>query len=136
MLTPQQLQGIFEQECTYRTSRSGGKGGQNVNKVESKVELSFDVAASQLLTQTQKHLLLQTSGIIEQGGVVRLLSETHRTQLQNKKEVQQKLKKLLGLLLKPKKKRIKTKPGKAAREKKLHDKKRHSEKKRLRKGFD
>lgn len=136
MLTLQQLESIFQQECSYRTSRSGGKGGQNVNKVESKVELEFDIAASQQLSESQKHTLFQSTSVQAQAGIIKLVSETHRTQLQNKKEVQQKLRKLLDALLKPKKKRIKTKPGKAAKEKKLQNKKRHSEKKRLRRGLD
>ena len=126
----------FESELHFRTSRSGGKGGQNVNKVESKVELEFDIAASQQLSESQKHTLFQSTSVQAQAGIIKLVSETHRTQLQNKKEVQQKLRKLLDALLKPKKKRIKTKPGKAAKEKKLQNKKRHSEKKRLRRGLD
>lgn len=132
MLTDEQILRIFK-ELHYQTSRSGGKGGQNVNKVETKVTISFDVAASEALSQTQKATILKKySGLVNES-VIQLTGNTHRTQLENKEEAKDKLITLLNKLLKPVKKRVATKPGKAAKEKKLQSKKRTGEKKQLRK---
>jgi ribosome-associated protein len=132
MLTEEQVLQIFKKEVTYHTSRSGGKGGQNVNKVETKVELEFDLSASKALTERQKETLFKKySGFID-GSLIKLVGNKHRTQLQNKEEAQEKLVKLINKLLKPVIKRVPTKPGKAAKEKKLDNKKHQGQKKQLR----
>lgn len=132
MLTEEQVLQIFKKEVTYHTSRSGGKGGQNVNKVETKVELEFDLASSKALSERQKEILFKKySGFID-GSLIKLVGNKHRTQLQNKEEAQQKLINLLNKLLKPVIKRVPTKPGKAAKEKKLDNKKHQGQKKQLR----
>lgn len=133
MLTEEQVLQILKKELHFHTSRSGGKGGQNVNKVETKVEIDFDVAASSVLTEHQKSLIFKRhSGFIE-GSVIKVLGNVHRSQLENKEEAKEKLIALLNKLLKPVKKRVPTKPGKGAKEKKLNNKKIRGEKKVLRK---
>src|ERR1051326_4410505 len=87
----------FEKEIYYRASRSSGSGGQNVNKVSTKVELNFDVANSKILTEEQKQIiLLKLSRHINQQGILRVTAETSRSQLENKKIALQKFKKLLS----------------------------------------
>ena len=132
MLTENQITKILADELQFKTSRSGGKGGQNVNKVESKVELLFNLLESEALTASQKQQLLQEHPQKLKDGNLHLKSEKDRSQLKNKAIVKKQLIHLLTLWLKPKKKRLATKPGKAAKEKKLKHKKHLKEKKVLR----
>ena len=118
-------------ECTFNTSRSGGKGGQNVNKVETKVELYFDIQASALLTDTRKNRLIKKlSNKLNKEGVLRLVCASERSQLANKKLVSNKLFDTLEKALKRRKKRKATKPSKAAVQRRLTTKKKLSEKKK------
>jgi ribosome-associated protein len=123
-------------EIKLQTTRSGGKGGQNVNKVETAVIAYFPVTTSQLLNEVQKHTVLQKlSNRINSEGSLMVKAQTYRTQLENKEEAIKKIHELIKAALKKKKIRIATKPSKSSREKRLESKKIASDRKESRKGF-
>lgn len=124
---------IPENEIEINFSRSGGKGGQYLNKTSTKATLHWDVYNSQVLTPEQKYKVLHQlhNKITEKGDLV-LWSQSERSQVQNKKQVIDKLNELVNHVLIPQKKRIPTKPSKAAKEKRIQKKKQVSQKKKLR----
>jgi ribosome-associated protein len=120
-------------ELTFTTARSSGPGGQNVNKVNSKVVLTWNVVNSSLLSPDHKEILLRKLATrLTKNGTLMLTAQDSRSQLQNKEAVLIKLDQLLRKTLTPKKVRKPTKPGKAAKRKRVDAKKRLSEKKQWR----
>jgi ribosome-associated protein len=121
-------------ELRFRTSRSSGPGGQNVNKLETRVELLFDVAHSPSLSAEQRErILLNLASRIDGEGVLHISSQRSRSQWENKQGTIEKLVSLLREALKVRKKRVKTAPTRGSNETRVQRKKKHSQKKKLRK---
>ncbi len=124
---------IPRSELQFRTARSSGPGGQNVNKLETKVELEFDIPRSASLTGDQKRILLdRLASRLSSRGVLRVVAQESRSQWTNRESATKKFVDLLEKALRPRKKRLPTKPSSQARERRIREKKRRGEKKRLR----
>lgn len=123
----------FSSEISFKTARSGGSGGQNVNKVETMAEALWHVASSRFFTDDEKTLIqekLKTK--INKEGYVHIKSSETRSQLENKQIAQAKLEELVSKSLIKPKKRKPTKPSKEAKEKRLELKRKESFKKEMR----
>lgn len=124
-------------ELNFQTSRSSGPGGQNVNKVESKVELRFDIEASEILSaEVKARLLEKLHSRLVQETIILVTAQEKRTQLQNKEVAVQKFYKIIEEALIEKKKRKPTKPSLADVQKRLKAKKINAGKKSLRRRTD
>ena len=120
-----------ETEIELRTSRSSGPGGQHAQKTETRVEALFDVESSSALTATQKRRVIGRVG-----PVLRAVAQDERSQARNKELATERLVSQLRDALRVERKRVPTKPSRAARERRLDDKRRRGEVKRLRRELD
>ena len=130
---------IDEGNLVFKTSRSGGPGGQNVNKVNTRVTLFFNVVGCEGLSDLQKkRILTRLSTRADKDGVIRVVSQKFRTQNANRRAAIERLQQLLKDALKTKPVRKKTKVPKRARQRRLEEKKRRGMLKRQRaeKDFD
>ena len=124
----------FESEFLFAASRSSGPGGQNVNKLSTKVELRFKLLSTNLLSETEKQtVFLKLKNKINKEGELVLVSQSERTQLMNKQAVIDKFFRLVSDALTIKAYRKATKPSFSSRIKRLEEKKKHGTIKRLRK---
>jgi ribosome-associated protein len=120
-------------ELIFNTSRSGGAGGQNVNKVETKVEVYWDVLKSSIINDDQRSLITQKlKNKIDSDGILKIASSKTRSQLKNKEDAISKLLALIEKALTIQPKRIPTKVPKSVVKKRLSDKKKAGEIKKLR----
>lgn len=124
----------FSSEYKIKATRSSGKGGQNVNKVSTKIELNFNLEDSELLSDKEKELLREKwKNRIAQDGFIRIVCQEDRSQLKNKEKAIKKFYDLLARSLQKQKKRIAVEPSKAMVEDRLQEKKLLSQKKSNRK---
>lgn len=128
---------IPEGEISFTFSRSSGPGGQNVNKVNTKATLLFDVAGSPSLSEGQRsRIMRRLSTRINREGVLRISSQRHRSQSANREAALAKFADLLGEALRPVRKRRKTKVPERAKKKRLEEKRKRSRLKRTRRKPD
>jgi len=125
---------IRDYELNFTATRSGGPGGQHVNKVSTKVEIRFNIRESDLLSNEQKEiLLLKLDNKVTNEGELIVTSQATRSQIENKEKAIEKCLDLIRNALLPAKKRKPTKPSKAAIKKRLEEKRKLGEKKEKRK---
>ena len=124
--------GIPEEEIEFTAIRASGPGGQNVNKVASAIHLRFDIGASSLPEDLKQRLLSLNDRRISKEGVIVIKAQRHRTQEKNREEAVARLSTLVQKALKRAPKRIPTRPGKAARRRRLDAKTRRGQVKALR----
>jgi ribosome-associated protein len=115
---------IPDDELTFTTSRSSGPGGQNVNKVNTRVTLLFDVERSPSLSDDERRLLYgRLAGRINKEGVLRVVAQRHRTQAANRDAAMHRFAELLRTALTPEEVRVPSVPSRAANERRLQQKK-------------
>lgn len=120
-------------ELSFRFSRSGGPGGQHVQKTDTRVELLFDVANSPSLSDAQRAKILERlRGYIDTSGVLHLTAQSERSQLRNREEVTARFKSLIRQALKTRKRRRATKPSAASKERRIRKKRHRSQIKKWR----
>ena len=125
---------VPEAELEMRAARSGGPGGQSVNTTDSKIELRWDVRRSRALDEAQRARLLERlSSRLTDDGVLILTGQEHRSQHRNREAVLSRFQSIVGEALTPPRKRRRTRPTRAAKERRLQAKRERAETKRLRK---
>ena len=125
---------ILDSELIFRSSRSSGPGGQNVNKVNTKIELRFNIPGSAILSEDEKETLLEKlKNKINNEGVLIIISQYSRSQIKNKANAVDKFYRLIYEALTPTKERKPIKLPRHVKEKRLDEKQKLSEKKSLRK---
>jgi ribosome-associated protein len=118
---------ISEDELVFKTSRSGGPGGQNVNKVSTRVTLLFDIANCNSFTDVQKRrIVTRLASRVDKTGVIRVVSQKFRTQSANRKAAVERLRQLLLEGIKAPPTRVKTEIPYAVKQKRLAEKRRRS----------
>jgi ribosome-associated protein len=124
---------IPDDEVSFATSRSGGPGGQNVNKLETRVTLRFDLAGSPSLSEEQKARLRERLATrITKDGVLQVTSQRHRTQGANREAAVERFAELLRENLREEPPRRKTRPSRASKARRVDEKRRQSQRKRER----
>ena len=124
---------IPDEEVSFTTSRSGGPGGQNVNKLETRVTVRFDVAGSPSLSEEQRQRILERLATrITRAGFLQVTSQKHRTQLENREAAVARFAELMAGALREEIPRKPTRVSKAAKRRRLDEKRRQSQRKRER----
>jgi ribosome-associated protein len=124
---------IPEAELEVRATRAGGPGGQHVNKASTRVEVVWDVAASPRLGEAQRALLLERlASRLDGQGRLRVVAVEHRSQLRNRAAAVERLRAMVAAALRPRKRRIPTKPTAAAIARRLDAKRQRATRKRRR----
>lgn len=127
------MQKDFSSEFSFLASRSSGAGGQNVNKVNSRIELRFSVNDSAILSDDEKTIILnKLASKLTDNGILIITSQVSRSQLENKELCIEKFYQIIEKALTPKKPRRPSKPTAASKRKRLDEKKGNSEKKQMR----
>lgn len=126
---------VSMRDVAFKYSRSGGPGGQHVNKTETRVELIFNVAEAPSLGPYQREVLMRVlAPRLDSTGAVHIVCSESRSQLQNKSRTVEQLATMLAGALKPRKKRTATKPTRASKERRITEKKIIGQRKKLRSG--
>ncbi|HWC14549.1 MAG TPA: alternative ribosome rescue aminoacyl-tRNA hydrolase ArfB [Actinomycetota bacterium] len=124
---------VPDSELEYRYSRSGGPGGQHANKTSTKVELVWNVAGSNALGPRQRARLLESLGRrLDSSGTLRLASDRYRSQHRNKEDVNERLRRLVAQALATRRSRVATAPTAASKQRRLDQKRRRSDVKKMR----
>lgn len=134
-LVVNELVSIPRSELEFRATRAGGPGGQHVNTSSTRIELLWNVVGTRALSDMERERVLRRlASRTDANGMVRVVSSESRSQLRNRESAETRLAELVRRALLTPRKRVPTRPSRSAREARLQDKRKRSEKKRLRRG--